>query len=150
MHSRLRQLVALTLTVQVLLVGALGTGLHDLLGCQHGRCVDSCCSVLTKDTPASCCGFCCCRLELAEVGSSTECLPHADRPNDAADWLWLSSAECDDCPLCDLLEQFHQATPVWKSSLEVELAIHEAELLRDNAVIAASLRLAFSRGPPAA
>lgn len=140
MREPLQKLVAWLLVAQVALVGALGTGLHDLLGCQHGVCV------IERD-PASqceCCGTC---------GKSAEPSAPLAEPNSGAaspdKGLTVTAAECGECALCDLLDQFHQAAPAWDASIDAEVIVSQTNAARENSVVAAAIRLALSRGPPA-
>ena len=153
MNNRLRKLVAWTLLTQVLLVGSLGTGLHGLFGCEHGlgsehgpsgACASSCCvDAAATASQAGChdCAFCRCAIETN--ASSGEAPASFGMPA-------VSTARCDGCAVCDLLAQYHSVTPFEIGSLAIELAAGEAPLQRQNAALAASSRLALSRGPPAA
>lgn len=146
MPERLRQFVAWTTLAQVALVGGLGTGLHGLLGCEHGRCSTCCvgatCCAETETTSSGCkdCVFC--------EHAATKQRDAATRlaKNDAV----VEAADCDDCALCDLLAQYHGAAPLALDPPAMELAAGEAALHRQNAVVAAAIRLAHSRGPPTA
>lgn len=160
MPNRLRRLVAWTLLAQVLLVGGLGTGLHSLFGCEHGPsgiCASGCCS-LTDDTAArsDChdCGFCrdvvceaaTCATDCPTTGPTTGPIG-ADRERVVAS---VDRAGCQSCAVCDLLAQYHSVTPFEFDTIAIELASGEAAMQRQNAVVAASIRLALSRGPPTA
>lgn len=149
MHALLRQFVAWALILQVSLIGAVGTGLHDWLGCQHGPCVGECCTATREASPAGC--QCC---DLCRAASGEDSLPsEGSKGDDGRATIQgvpsVHAATCHDCALCDLLDQYHQAAPAWGLALEAELIVGETELLRENAAIAAAIRLAHSRGPPA-
>lgn len=139
---RFRKLVAWSLLAQVILVGGLGTGLHDLLGCHHGcqqSCAASCCREVAA-TECSDCVFC----RHAERESSLRVAEkRVNHPEAAA-----NAAGCDGCAVCDLLAQYHCATPFEPAPLAIESAGGHAASLRTDAVIAASMRWFLSRGPP--
>ncbi|MEN1678408.1 MAG: hypothetical protein AAGJ46_02370 [Planctomycetota bacterium] len=145
MPQNRRQLVAWILIFQVTLIGSIGTGLHDLLGCQHGLCGDECCPP-EKDQLAdrghACCGGC---------GADQPAKPaDEDRQRPPEEASFVSPLVFSDCALCDLIAKYHHAAPVWATATATELVVGEAELLRENAIVAAAIRLALSRGPPAA
>lgn len=143
MPRPLRKLVACTLLLQVALVGSLGTGLHGLLGCEHeanGRCVSACCVASTPSEARPACADCIyCRR-----GTGGQDAPATERSV-----ATVSPAGCDGCAVCDLLAQYHSVTPFQLDPLAIELASGEAALQRQNAAVAATIRLALSRGPPA-
>lgn len=146
MNNRLRKLVAWTLLTQVTLVGGLGTGLHGLFGCEHGAsgCTATCCVTTAASSPRSDCEDCVyCRHAADGRSASSETSATADQ-----DRSLVTPAGCDGCAVCDLLAQYHSVTPFEIGSLSIELASGEAALQRHNAVVAAAIRLAFSRGPP--
>jgi hypothetical protein len=141
MNRPLRKIVAWITLGQVGLVGAMGTGLHSLFGCEHGAaCAESCCTA----GKSSCsqhgdCLFC--ELETtvpkgcAAKGRSGEGLSR--------------STHCDGCAVCDLLAQYHTAAPFVAAPLASETSQPERAVEVRNAVVAAATRLALSRAPPA-
>ena len=141
MPDRLRQFVAWTTLAQVVLVGGLGTGLHGLFGCEHRVCAASCC-VGSDQRSADCkeCVFCRHAIENQRKAKHQR----------TADGVLTSNQGCDGCAVCDLLAQYHSATPLALDPPAIELASDEAVLLRQNKVVAAAIRFALSRGPPAA
>ena len=148
MYSRLQKLIAWTLIAQVLLVGGLGTGLHGLFGCEHGPkacCTARCCSSSSDVTSRSSCADCvfCSRDSHKRPASSASIAGSEYRI------ALLTTAGCDGCAVCDVLAQYHTVTPFELDVLAIELASGDAVLQRKNAAIAAAIRLAPSRGPPA-
>lgn len=137
----LRAVAAITLA-QVGLVGAFGTGLHALFGCEHepqGGCTAACCKVTAEASSRSDCEDC------------VFCLRAADKQAASNDFRIASvtSAGCDGCAVCDLLAQYHCVTPFELESLAIVVTPCESAIQRQNAVVAATIRLALSRGPPA-
>lgn len=147
MHRRFRQIVAWVTLAQVALVGAVGTGLHGLFGCEHGphgHCSSACCaSPSDEDSQCEDCVFCQRRDALGEQATPCESgMPFAEANGGA----WC----CDGCVVCDLLAQYHSVTPLALDPLSIELAVGEAAIQIHNAVVSAASRLALSRGPPVA
>ena len=142
MPRRLRQFVALTTLAQVLLIGVLGTGLHGLFGCEHRRCTAACCE--TREAAASGCDDCvfCLHAEKKQRDDTSPKSRHSS--SDVA----VVSSHSDGCAVCDLLGQFNTVTPIALEPLPIELSSGEAALQQQNAVVAAAIRLALSRGPP--
>ena len=142
MPRRLRQFVALTTLAQVVLIGALGTGLHGLFGCEHDGCTEACCA--TREAPASACDDCefCPRA----VKQHREDLFGAARRSSCD--VAVVSARSDGCAVCDLLGQFNIVTPIALEPLPIAMLAGETALQRQNAVVAAATRLPLSRGPP--
>ncbi|MEM9352305.1 MAG: hypothetical protein AAGA92_04775 [Planctomycetota bacterium] len=143
MHRILNKTAAWLALAHVVLVGGLGTGLHALLGCEHGlteNCSAACC-VSAKSTSASCedCVYC---RRAAEKQNS----------NDQQEETLVADAGqcCGGCAVCDLLAQYQSVTPFAVEPLAIELASGEAPIQHENAVIAAAIRLSHSRGPPVA
>lgn len=148
MSNRFQKLVAWTLLLQVLLVGGLGTGLHGLFGCEHGPsgvCTATCCVGPDASSSRPECEDCAfCRRANEERGAASKGRADAE--------VYVASvyaAGCDGCAVCDLLAQYHSVTPFELDPLAIELASGEAAIQRQNAVVAAAIRLAPSRGPPA-
>lgn len=138
MNRPLHRLIVWTMLANVGVVGVLGTGLHDLLGCSH-----SC----RGTTGASCCG--------AEAVCSDACADcvfcqRAKEASSPSDNPELSATGCEGCAVCDLLAQYHSVVPHGLEPLSTELAVGEAACLRQNAIVAAMVRQTLSRGPPAA
>ena len=111
-------------------------GLHGVLGCEHGSCASDCCRA-----EASCCKDC----VFCERGAKKT----APVASEKAAGFAFQSVVCDDWALCDLLAQYHSASVVAPHSSSLELASGKASLHRKNALVAAAIRLAPSRGPPA-
>lgn len=146
MSRRFRQLVSWVTLAQVVLVGGLGTGLHGLLGCEHGPkacceqglCLASRCSAETQTHD---CVFCRAR-ESQERDRAAEATGAQLTTVDG-------SITCDGCAVCDLIDQYQTASPFQLDSPAVEPAADRAALQIHNAVVSAATRLALSRGPPA-
>ncbi len=144
MHRTLHQTAAWLALAHVTLVGGLGTGLHSLLGCEHGlneECSSACCTSAKSSTPG--CEDC------------VYCKRASEEPNqnDRQDGTVIAADAaqcCGGCAVCDLLAQYQSVTPFVVEPLSIELATGEAAVQLENAVIAAAIRLAHSRGPPVA
>lgn len=154
MPKALRNAVAWVTLAQVLLVGALGTGLHGLLGCEHGPlgCADSrCCSL-------DCCTVPSAKNANANVTQCHDCVFCKHRRSSEgkvtpdSDSLIIACSDgavgCDGCAVCDLLAQYHSATPFVLAPLSLELLAGDVTIQLHNAVVSAATRLALSRGPP--
>ncbi|MEO1498355.1 MAG: hypothetical protein AAFV43_14520 [Planctomycetota bacterium] len=142
MSNRLITTVAWTLLAQVLLVAGMGTGLHRLFGCEHGSCESVCCvDTVEPLSDGHDCSFC------RRAATNNAASPAAASAE--AGVAAVKQAGCDGCAVCDLLAQYHSATPFEFDRLTIEVAHAESAVQRQNAVVAAAIRLALSRGPPA-
>lgn len=147
MTQRLRQFIVWLTLAQVGLVGGIGTGLHTVFGCEHAICGSSCCAA-ASDSLGECqakCAFC---RKSASPATASPATAGDSRSGNAQ--VVSAAAVCDGCLVCDLLVQYHNATPLEIGLPSIELAAGEACLERQNGVVAAACRLAHSRGPPSA
>ena len=152
MPLALRQFVAWITLAQVLLVGAGGSGLHTLFGCEHGCtaacCSDECCS--SDGAVVSSCGQDCayCR-HSKSVQAEGDSRAVQIRKRQA--WqAGVQTAGCDGCAVCDLLALYHNATPCSLELINQDSECSEAVVILRNDIVAATIRLTYSRGPPVA
>lgn len=139
MYRKLFQTTVWITLAQVLLVGALGTGLHTLLGCEHERPRDR-----SASSAPACDGCHCCVHRTLGADPATE---QHDSPTFEPR---SGSGSCDACVVCDLLDHFHSAVPAAASQPDA-CPTPLAEIGWAAQVHGASTaRLPLSRGPPSA
>lgn len=159
MSHPLRQLVAIATLAQVVLVGALGTGLHSLFGCEHFGCRSTCCiaggchSQAATELGCEDCAYCRHKANHRRHGAEL------DGRDGAVDHRITSTAQrafgirvtapgCEGCPVCDVLSEYQNAAPYRLAPLAIDFVECETTGIQWNAPSAAAIRLAHSRGPP--